>query len=40
MKKEYKKPTTEVVKMQQVQMLCLSDPKTLEGTIGNYYDID
>ena len=40
MKKEYKKPTTEVVKMQQVQMLCLSDPKTLEGTPGGYYDLD
>ena len=39
MKKEYKKPTTEVVKMQQVQMLCLSDPKTLEGTPGDYFDL-
>ena len=40
MKKEYKKLTTEVEKMQQVQMLCLSDPKTLQGTLDNYYDLD
>ena len=39
MKKEYKKPTTKIVKMQQVQMLCLSDPKTLEGTPEDYFDL-
>lgn len=40
MKKEYKKPTAEVVKLQQVQMLCASEPNTLEGTPENWYDLE
>ena len=40
MKKEYKKPTAEVVKIQQVQMLCASEPDILEGTSENWYELE
>ena len=40
MKKEYKKPTAEVVKLQQVQMLCASEPDTLNGTLGEWGELE
>ncbi len=40
MKKEYKKPQTCTVRLQQVQMLCASEPQTLEGTELNWVEIE
>lgn len=39
-KKEYQKPTVNVVKIQhQTQILTLSGPKTLEGTSSDYEEL-